>query len=360
MARVDVRVLEALPPAWSHVRQVLFRPFGVGRWLTFGFWSFLQGLGEGGFSIGLPDFWGHRWAEQLDRAVLLEVLRRVSEYLPAVLAICGILLVLGIGFVLLLMWLSARGTFAYLDCIATNRPEVRRPWREHRAIAHSYFILRVIFGLVALAIMVALTVPVGVLVMSRLRTGEGLRATSAEVSRSFSFEWSRWDAGYGMAIQASDADEDRASIDPVVLIVLIVGFALLILVVLASTVFNVLLVDFVVPVQYLMKVGAFEALKIVWTLMVSHLGGFVLYLIVRLVLASAIGCGIFAVGCLTCGAFFCITAIPVLSQTVLQPVYALFRTFPLFVLRQFGPEWDVFVSSSPGPLSGVTPLELEG
>ncbi len=347
MPRADVRVLEALPPAWAHVRRVLFQPFGVGRWLTLGFLSFLQSLGEGGFNVHLPSFSGPERAEPVDREVLQEVLRWVSEHWPFLLGICGVLLVLGIGLVLLLVWLSARGTFAYLDCIVTNRAEVRRPWREHRAIANSYFGFRVVVGLIILAVIVVITVPVVVLAASRLRTGEGLRA--------WVLEYGMRDAECEIAMHALGGGGDGASIDPTVLVVLIVWAVLLILVVLASVVLDLLLVDFVAPVQYLTKVGAFEALKAVWGLVTSHVGVFLLYLIVRLALALAVGCGIFVVGCLTCCVFFCIAAIPVVSQTVLQPVYALFRAFPLFVLRQWGPAWDVFVPPTSDAPSGPMP-----
>ncbi len=345
MARVGVRVLEALPLAWAHVRRVLFRPFRAGRWLTLGFLSFLQGLGEGGYNynFNIPDFTDRRGA---DREALQEVLRWVAERLPLVLTACGVLLVLGIALVLLLMWLSARGTFAYLDCIATNRAEVRRPWREHRTLANSYFGLRVVVGLVTLAVLVGLTVQVGVLVVKRLQAREGLRARVQDAGWEIAGDGNP--RAYSMAVLGPDG-EDEALWDSSLIVILILWGVLAGLVVLANVVLNVLLVDFVAPVQYLMKVGAFEALKTVGGLVTSHVGVFLLYLIVRLALFLAVGCGTFAVGCLTCCVFFCIAAIPVLSQTVLQPVYALFRAFPLFVLRQFGPEWDAIVLPSPGP-----------
>jgi len=370
LAKVDVRVLAALPPAWAHVRRVLFQPFDIGRWLTLGFLSFLQSLGEGGFgfNLNLPDFSRPRRAEPVREEVLREVLRWVSEHGPLLIGICGVLLVLGIGLVLLLLWLSARGTFAYLDCIATNRAEVRRPWRAHRAIANSYFGFRVVVSLIALAVLVVITVPVGMLVVSRLRAREGLRAEMWGARYGVRTAGARWFAGDGSfetrvgvserpgpdaahsgrcrTMQVLGVHEDRGPWDPALLVVLIVWSVLLVLVVLASVVLHVLLVDFVAPVQYLTKVGAFEALKAVWGLVTSHVGVFIRYLIVRLVLSLAVGCGIFALGCLTCCVFFCITAIPVLSQTVLQPVYALFRAFPLMVLRQFGPAWDVFAGPS--------------
>ncbi|GBC85771.1 hypothetical protein HRbin11_02224 [bacterium HR11] len=373
MTRPDIRVLEALPPAWAHVRRVLFQPFDIGRWLILGFLSFLQSLGEGGFNVNLPSFSGPERAEPVDRKVLQEVLRWVSEHWPLLMGICGVLLVLGVGLVLLLMWLSARGTFAYLDCIVTNRAEVRRPWRAHRAIANSYFAFRVVVGLVTLAVLVAITVPVVVLVAGRLRAREGLRAGIREYGmRDAGCEpwavpqgpprpispsphgagsldrWAHWRS-------VRNEEGEGASGDSSLLVALIVWAVLLFLVVLASVVLNVLLVDFVAPVQYLTKVGAFEALKAVWGLVTSHVGVFLLYLIVRLALALAVGCGIFVLGCLTCCVFFCMTAIPVVSQTVLQPVYALFRAFPLFVLRQFGPAWDVFAPTTSDAPSGPVP-----
>jgi hypothetical protein len=343
LADTRVRVLEAISPAWAHVRRVLFQPFDLGRWFILGFLSFLQSLGEGGCGFRGFDIPERKTVQPHDEEVLREILRWIAEHLPVVLTICGVGLLLLIALGLLLMWLSARGTFCYLDCIVTNRAEVRRPWREHRTLANSYFLFQVIVTLVTLAILFILTVPVGVLVFEHLRSQEGLRA---ETERSESAGWMGQQI-FGTGVLHLDIDEDALSRDPQVWVVLIVWVLLVVGVVLASSILHVVMVDFVAPVQYLTKAGAFEALKAVLGLWTSHLGAFLLYLIVRLGFVLALGCAVVVVGCLTCCVFFCLVSIPVVSQTVLQPVYAFFRTFPLFILRQFGSAWDVFSSANP-------------
>ncbi len=45
-----MRVTESLSPAWEHMKRVLFRPFNLGTWFSFGFIFFLQSCAEGGGS----------------------------------------------------------------------------------------------------------------------------------------------------------------------------------------------------------------------------------------------------------------------------------------------------------------------
>src|SRR5204863_3064916 len=79
-----------------------------------------------------------------------------------------LVLVLGVLF----QWLSSRATFVYIDCVATNRSELARPWREHREIADSYFFWRLIFGFCAMLVNLLLVLPLIVSFISVVSSGD--------------------------------------------------------------------------------------------------------------------------------------------------------------------------------------------
>jgi len=107
-----------LKHAWTRMQLVLFAPFDVGKWLVMGFTAWLASLSEGGTSggnLGL-DFdrdikdrdWGD-WATGTAERVRDFIESGLEFFLVMVLVIAGLLIVL------LLIWLSARGTFMFLD-----------------------------------------------------------------------------------------------------------------------------------------------------------------------------------------------------------------------------------------------------
>ena len=58
-SRRGISVAEPLTPALQQVKQMLFKPFDLAKWVTIGFCAWLAGLGEsgggGGFNYNLND-----------------------------------------------------------------------------------------------------------------------------------------------------------------------------------------------------------------------------------------------------------------------------------------------------------------
>ena len=53
----EISVVEPVSPALERVKQMLFKPFDLAKWITIGFCAWLAGLGEsggGGFNYGNP------------------------------------------------------------------------------------------------------------------------------------------------------------------------------------------------------------------------------------------------------------------------------------------------------------------
>ncbi len=75
-------------------------------------------------------------------------------------------------------------------------------------------------------------------------------------------------------------------------------------------------------------------------------GVFVVYVLLKIAFSFVAGIVVLLAGCLTC----CCAFLPVVSQTVLQPIFYFERAWSLCLLRQLG--HDVFRGDAPGGPSG--------
>ena len=227
-------------------------------------------------------------------------LQRASEWLAAHAALVVLGAVLGLlvfgAMVVVVLWLNARGVFMYADAVATGRAEVTRPWRQHAAAASSYFgwSLGITIAL-AFAALLAGTLVVGTIIA--FATGR-LPQTGSWLT--------------------------LAAIAPL-LVFLALALPLLALAGLA-------LRDFVAPLQLATGLPCGAAARLLESLVLAHPGAFVLYLLLKLLVVVATGLIIAIGGCLTC----CLGFLPVVMQTVFQPLFHFERGVSLMLLRQMG------------------------
>ena len=299
-----VSVTDAAREAIEHTRRNLF-PVRVEKWLILGFLAFLDQCGRtinGGGGNGGGD--GHHgdWPggdRGLGEAVT-EAVNTATAWLSAhavavtLAAILGLLVIAGV--MALVLWINARGTFMYLDNVASGRAEISRPWRAHAAPAQSYFGWR--FGLSLAMIFVVLF-------------GAGLVAVAA-----VAFARGRLEGAAGGAA--------ALALLPVLLLLLLA----LPLLALAS----VALRDFVAPLQLTTGLRCGQAARVLEALVTEHPGTFVIYLLLKMVFSVGVGLVIFVGGCLTC----CVGFLPVVMQVLFQPLFYFERSWSLFVLRQMG------------------------
>ena len=194
------------------------------------------------------------------------------------------------------LWINARGTFMYLDNVASGRGDIARPWREHAGAAWSYFGWRfaLSFGSFVVFLLVA-----GIVLSSVL-----------------GFLTGRFNSpGGGLALLA---------LAPMVL-VLLLSVPLLALA-------HVALRDFVAPLQMATGLTCGGAASLLETLVTEHPGAFLVYVLLKLLLVVVTGVVVLVGGCLTC----CIAFLPVVKQTLFQPLYYFERSWPLFLLRRMG------------------------
>jgi hypothetical protein len=309
-----VSVIEPISPAVDGVKTVLFRPFDLGRWFIIGFCAWLARLDDlssgGGARIerrfhgrppGLSDV-----RDGFDQA------REFAMDHPWVLPAGITAFVLGIAFWLLLTWLSSRGRFMFLDCVAQNKAEVKRPWHLFRGYAHSLFMFRIVLGILRGLALLAFIVPVFVTVVV-LKTTVGSTALS-----------------------------------------ILGGIAYVLAFVIVLILFGVIgkfTKDFVVPIMYLHGVGCRQAWAVLLDLIGINKMRFVLYLLFQILIGVAVMTIAFGLGCITCGCACCFFALPYIGTVAFLPILIFLRAYSLYYLAQYGPDWNVFLpapSTTPG------------
>ncbi len=311
----QVSVTDAARDAIQHARRNLF-PIRVEKWLILGFLAFLDQCGRtlnGSGPSGGGDGDGPDWPDESGRGALEEVgaaLKTGTEWLSehaAQVAVGGVVALLLItGLIALVLWVNARGTFLYLDNVASSRADIRRPWREHARAAQSYFGWRLGLTLATLGVVLFAAVLVLVAVMAfvkgRLEDTAGGAAALA------------------------------------LLPILLLLFLALPLLALAG----IALRDFVAPLQLTTGLTCGQAARVLEGLIVENPGAFLVYLLLKLVFTVATGVIIVVGGCLTC----CFGFLPIVLQTIFQPLFFFERAWSVFLLRQMGHDLPTRLAAS--------------
>jgi len=175
------------------------------------------------------------------------------------------------------------------------------PWREYRKEGNSYFLF-------LLGVMFAVLLLTGLMLASVVGLG-----------------WLKQGAA------------ETGSITSIGLLVFLCVFWIAIVIVVSIATY------FMVPVMYRKRCRALEALHDVTLLISRHLGSFFLLCLFGIVLLLAVLMIGAIVTCATC----CLAAIPYVGTVILLPLFVCLRAFGLVFLRQFGPDYDVWMSFMP-------------
>ncbi|MCX5644050.1 MAG: hypothetical protein NTZ17_05115 [Phycisphaerae bacterium] len=309
-----VSVIDPIGPAIERVRTVLFRPFDLERWFIIGFSAWLAQLGSGGGGGG-----GNRTHHKVDRESIRHDIDQAREYvannldwiIPVALAATVVI----VGLWLLFLWLSSRGRFMFLYCVAQNKAEVTNPWRRFRGHAHSLFAFRAVVGLITLGAAI-LPFVLG-----------GLVAWVSTATLGF---------------------------NPLTILSLVAAVVYFVAVLIVAGVIGKFTKDFVVPIMYLHASRAVSAWQVLLDLLSVNRARFFLYVLIQIAITIAIGAMIVVSVCCTCCCAACLFALPYIGTVILLPLHVFGRSYSLYYLAQYGPEFNVF-EPSPGP--AATPGE---
>lgn len=297
-------VTQPVGQAIDRAKKILFQPFEVGKWLVIGFCAWLACLGESGGFPGGSHFGGnnHPGAHNL-RAGLEQARDYVLHNLGWIVPLAVTLIVLTLTIWLIVIWLSSRGRFMFLHCVALNVAEVRVPWVKFAAEANSLFLFRLVVWLISLAVMLPLVASL-LFVVIRMVFREAVSPG-------------------GLLLAAG-------------LVFGIIAFGIV------CWILGRLMSDFVVPLQFLRRSRCLDAWRELGGMWRGDLGNLVLYLLFRIVLAIVIAMLVVAVVLVTCCLAGCLFALPYLGTVFLLPILVFERAYSLHYLAQFGPDYDVF------------------
>ncbi len=319
----QISVVEPLSPAFERVKQMLFQPFDIGKWFVIGFCAWLAQLGESG---GSANFNGNNFNgnhNNVSADSFRHGYEQVREFITAnlywLLPLVIFCVLLGLAFWVLLLWLNSRGKFMFLHCVALNQAEVAGPWNQYAAQGNSLFWFKFVLGLVGMVLMFPILGIIAVLILKMLLLGA-----------------------------------------PVVgaILLSVALFFILLLVGIVFALIHKFTVDFVVPIMYLRGATCLQAWREFWKMLSEHPGLFTLYILFQFVIGMAIAAILVGAILLTCCVAFCVMILPYIGTVLLLPVFVFKRSFSLYFLRQFGPEYDVFPATpppAPAP-SGLQPL----
>jgi len=297
---MTISYVEPLSRAVERMRRILFQPFDLVKWLVLGFSAWLAGLASSGSNGGsrvvlgpehfirgrnviadAEEAWSHIWESFVLTALVVFVI-------TVVLAV-----------VLLLLWVSSRAKFIYLDNVVHNRAQIVDPWKRFQRLGNSLFLWRfgfaVVTGLAIGGVLLVVVAPVATLSSSDVWLGLSFGATSLAI------------------------------------------LAVACLAVIAAYVF-LFLESFVIPIMYKFDLKATDAWRAFLPWLKSDAGWFVVYGLFILVLAIPLLVVLSIFVCCTC----CIIALPYIGTVVLLPVWVTFRIFGPEFLAQFDPGFDLF------------------
>lgn len=321
----SVSVIDPISPAIDRVKLMLFRPFDLGKWFTVGFCAWLAYLGTGGGRGGgggphgnISHKSGQSQAQMKEE--ISEGVYAAKEYIwhnlhwiiPTTIIIAVAIICLG----LIITWLSSRGKFMFLHCVAQNKSEVKIPWCKFRKHGNSLFLFRFILGIIYLVIIM---LPVTGIILLALAITSGVTS-------------------------------DIASASGIIFLVSIIITISIILFLVRKFTF-----DFVVPIMFLQTESCTAAWRQFLTILSVNKARLTLYLLFQIVISIAITTIIMMGACIGC-CFCCVSVllfVPYIGTVILLPLFVFKRAYSLYYLRQFGPDFDVF-----SPPTNTTPQSM--
>jgi len=301
---MKLNIIDPIGQAIERTGRMLFRGAAVGQWFVLGFSAWLARIAEGGgggvFQWGFNGLGaadpsggeGRRWLVENRQTLTLVALVGVT---------------VGLAIYLALLWLRCRFKFIFLDNVVRNRTDIAENWANFKPHGNALFGFYLVLTLVTVA--------------------AALLA-----------------AGAGVGLAWEDIRGERFG--PAAIAGLAVGGGLVGLVALTYALANRLTVDFVVPIMYRRGLGPVRGWGVFREQVVrGRLVSIALYVLMNWLLGMVGGMLGSLLICATC----CLGALPYLSSVLLLPVIVFFRTYPLYVLGQLGPDFTLLATRTTPP-----------
>jgi len=298
MTETPMSMMGPLERGWSRMVGMLFRRGSARTWFVVGFSAWLAGLtGEGGYHVGgSTDRGGYDYGEDWGDWVSGDAF--YSNETLAGMVFAGCLIVLAVALVLL--WVSSRGKFVFLDNVVHQRAEIVAPWKRFSRQGNSLFFFRLIAFLVCVPIALGLI---------------------------------------GLCIWLAGGPDGWAHLEGAGVFAGVAATALLACLAITVLLYVLFFLDaFVVPLMHRHDLTAMQAWKRFGGRFRQRPGWFVLCGLVVFVLCMVVAAAVTTLGVMTCCLGFLLLAIPYVSTLVLLPVLIAYRAFTVEFLAQLEPE----------------------
>jgi hypothetical protein len=301
---VNVSYTAPLRDAWARMRRLLFTPFQLEAWLVVGLAAFLAGLSGSALFGGGGPTWSRQ--ERLpDAAAANAAVDRVMDVLANPFWL-GLIMAALVAFAILyalLLWVSARAHFVFLENVATGHAAFRAPWGRSAKLGRSLFLFWAALSfawLVPIAFALVAVVPI---------------VREWYLSNSFVLP--------SPALLVACAAGALASSAAIALV-------------------GMLTHDFVVPLMWRHGESATAAWARLRPLLSARAGDFAAWVAFAMLVTAVAVVGIVLAGLMTLCLGFLLLAIPYVGTVLLLPLLVTARGYGPAFLAQFGPEWSVF------------------
>ena len=311
-----VSVIDPITPAIDRVKLMLFQPFDLRKWFVIGFCAWLAYLGGGGSGDGGPHYNFPHGPREQEHQIKEGINAGKEFFLDNMYWIVPVVVIVVVAIVvisLLIVWLNSRGKFMFLHCIAGNKSEVKVPWHKFRKHGNSLFLFRIVLGIIGL---VVVCVPVIAIITLAI-------------------------------MLATQAIPNAASILGIIFLVLITFALTIVLFLIKKFTF-----DFVVPIMFLRTSSCLAGWREFMAILSANKLRFALYLLFQIVISIVISViimiGFFIGLCLCCASclllILSILSLNYIGTVILLPLSVFKRSYSLYYLQQYGPQFDVFSS----------------
>ena len=242
---MPISAIDAISPAFQHTKEQLLQPFRLAQWAKLALVGLLAGeLSSGGcnggsFQMPTRPSGGHRFME----------LGWPDVNPVAFAGLIALLIVLGIVFWILFLYVSSVMRFILFDSVIAKQCEIGRGWSRRHGAGLRYFVWQILF---LLAMGVGLTVLVGI--------------------------------PAALALAAGWLQAPRQHIAPLILGGMFLFFVLMGFILLALVV-HVLTKDFVVPEMALENISAIEGWRRLLPMLQAEKGSYAGYIGMKIVMA---------------------------------------------------------------------------
>ncbi len=296
----QIRVFEPATDAIDRTKKILFRNFDAAIWFTIGFSAWLASFGSLNFSINelvrvLTNM------KNLSTKITLNKIKTMdpNEIIAAI--VIGVIIV---AIIILRIWISSRGKFMFMHCVAKNVAEVKWPWREYKFRANSLFRFKLTLAVIAIVLLAAI-----------------IAAFWLVFSLKDSLSYPKDDSAnmvYATGVLATS----------------MLALTLLILIAFLTD-------AFVLPIMYKHNLRCIDGWRYFLSLLKFNKWNFVKFCFGMLVINMIVFLVITALILATCCLFAVIVSLPYVGIVAVLPIRVFYRSYTAIYLAQYGKELNV-------------------